>query len=148
MSTTHSKDAILIYFNAYSVHYYAQSSSEWEAAYIHCFQYHECKERVQKGIIIFTYPDGTTPPGLENPNLDYYPTSNRAKQKNELTNNNSFFKIYYSLDRFDDVINQLRYAVDFRKGDDKSMLVSADPYAHVWALCNNYEVQVGAQYKK
>ncbi len=148
MITPHSKDAILIYFNAYSVHYYGQSNAEWEAALIHCFQYSEKEERIHKGTIVFTYPDGTTPPGLENPIHQNYPTSNQAAQKNELMNNNSFFRIYFSLDRFDDVINQLRYAVDFRKGEDKSMLVSADPYAHVWALCNNYEVQVGAQYKK
>jgi hypothetical protein len=129
----------LIYFNEYQVAYYSQSSAPREAAYINCFQNDGPESVVQTGVIIFTYPEDTTPPGQENPNPEILPTGvNRLEKRKE----KDFFIIYYALDRFNDVINLLRYCVEGKQ----SMLVSADTDKHVWALVNNLYVPLGAQY--
>jgi hypothetical protein len=140
-----SKEAILLYFNEYTVHYYSQSSNPWEAAYINCFQGNNDTASQQIGYIIFTYPEGTTPPGQENSLPGALPTNIPATQFNhfETRNGRPFFVIYYALERFNDVVNLLRYCVDAKQ----SMFVSADATANVWALCNNIHVPLGAQYK-
>jgi len=144
--------ATIIFFNEYTVHYYSQSSNPWEAAYINCFETNKKTTR-QAGTIVFTYPEGTVPPGQENSLAGFLPTSIPPSQINhlELRDGENFFVIYYSLTRFDDVINQLRYAADRNRldnaGDKLSMFVSADTAAHVWALGNNLHLPVGAQYK-
>jgi hypothetical protein len=134
----------LINFNEYQVAYYSQSSNPWEAAYINCFQNDGAKSVVQTGVIIFTYPEGTTPPGQENPIPGFLPTKILPTQVNRLETRDGkdFFAIYYALDRFNDVINLLRYCVDGKQ----SMWVSADTANHVWALGNNLHVPLGAQY--
>ena len=148
---THS-NAVIIFFNEYTVHYYSQSSAPWEAAYINCFAKDRQGLTRQVGTMIFTYADGTTPPGQENAAPGALPTKVPATQINhlELRNGQQFFVIYYQLNRFDDVINQLRYAVDRapndNAGDELSMFVSADARAHVWAVGNNLHVPVGAQF--
>lgn len=95
---------------------------------------------VHAGVIIFTYPEGTTPPGQENPVPGSIPPNqvNRLETRDE----KDFFVIYYALYRFNDVINLLRYCVDRQQ----SMLVSADVDNHVWALVNNLYMSLGAQY--
>jgi Ulp1 family protease len=143
------KDAIIIPFNEYSVHYYSQSSNPWEAAYINCFQNCKDEKKRQAGIIMFTYTDGTMLPGQENPAPGYIASSILAGQVNHLETRESepFFVIYYNLSRFDDIINLLRYAMlDNCDAGEKSMCVSADAINHVWALCNNLRPKVGAQY--
>jgi hypothetical protein len=134
----------LINFNEYQVAYYSQSSNPWEAAYINCFQNDDPQNVVQTGVIIFTYPEGTTPPGQEKPIPGFLPTKIPIDQVNHLEKRNGkdFFKIYYALERFDDVINLLRYCVNGKQ----TMWVSADAANHVWALGNNLHVPLGAQY--
>ncbi len=138
------KEAILIPFNEYTVHYFSQSSAPWEAAYINCFQNKGNNDVDQVGYIVFTYPMGTMPPGQENPNMSYYPTNVLNGQVNRLEpeRGRDFFLIYYELQRFDDVINQLRYCVN----QEGSMFASCDPFNHVWAICNNLHMTSGNQY--
>jgi hypothetical protein len=130
----------LINFNEYQVFYYSQSSNPWEAAYINCFQNDDPKNVVQTGVIIFTYPEGTTLPGQENPVPGSFPPT--QVNKLEKRDGKDFFTIYYDISRFDDVINLLRYCVDGKQ----SMWVSANATNHVWALRNNLHVPLGAQY--
>lgn len=138
-----SKDATLIFFNEYTVHYYSQSSNPWEAAYINCFQNDGMGDVRHTGYLIFTYPQHTTLPGQEP--VQVKPTDIPATQVNKLekVNGKDFFFLYYTLNRFNDVINLLKYC----KNQPGSMLVSADPLNHVWALCNNLHVPNGAQYE-
>lgn len=139
-----TKDAKIIFFDNYTVHYYSQSSAPWEAAYVNCFQT-DGKNQRQAGYLVFTYLDGTALPGQENPVGGTSVTSILAGQVNHLEKRDGkdFFVLYYDLSRFNDVINLLRFCA---KGN-QSMCVSADPTNHVWALGNNYHVEVGAQYK-
>lgn len=138
-----SKDATLIFFNEYTVHYYSQSSNPWEAAYINCFQNDGMGDVRHTGYLIFTYSQHTTLPGQEP--VQVKPTDIPATQVNKLekVNGKDFFFLYYTLNRFNDVINLLKYC----KNQPGSMLVSADPLNHVWALCNNLHVPNGAQYE-
>jgi hypothetical protein len=151
MATSKLKTTIFFYFNEYTVHYYSQSSAPWEAAYINCFQ--NCKDEAERqvGKIVFTYPNGSVLPGQENPLPGSVPTNILAGQMNHIetaADGKPFFAIYYDISRFNDVVNQLRYAVvDNCKDSKQSMLVSADIKNHVWALCNNLRTHVGAQYK-
>lgn len=126
----------LHYFSQYACLYYSASSNPWEAAYINCFD----KAMVQKGRIIFTYPDMAIPAGQNN-RMDA-----------------SFgVVIYYPLSRFNDVINQLRYAVNNQNctapetgcevvQEEQSLFFSVNESFNVWALCNNLYVPNGAQY--
>ncbi len=138
------KDATIIHFNEYTVHYYSQSSNPWEAAYINCFQKDGKEEIVQVGYIIFTYPNGTNLPGQEPPTSVNILTSTPLDQVNHLEpeRGRDFFVIYYSLERFDDVINQLRFA--FKQ--NKSVFASCDPLNHIWDIGNNLHLEVGNQY--
>jgi hypothetical protein len=134
-------NAELIYFNKYTVHYFSQSSAPWEAAYINCFYEEEEKESRHTGYIIFTYPNATLLPGQES-ETSPLPTKIPAGQHNHLDSNRApFFVIYYDISRFGDVMNLLQHCV----AAAQSMVVSADPVAHVWALCNNERVPVGAR---
>ena len=140
-----SKDAIIIPFEEYTVHYYSQSSAPWEAAYINCFEKTDPNTGeggAQVGYIVFTYQQYAPLPGQEPlANTTNMPT-NQMNRLESASRGRDFFVIYYDLARFDDVINILRYC----KNGDKSMVVSADPLNHVWALCNNLRVPNGAQY--
>lgn len=137
------KDALLIPFNEYTVHYFSQSSNPWEAAYINCFHKIESNEVVQVGYIVFTYDNGTLPPGQENGNPDLLPTAIPSTQFNHLEpeRQRDFFVMYFSLQRFDDVINLLRYSVQ----KDGSVLASCNPFNHVWAIVNNLHIEVGEE---
>jgi hypothetical protein len=118
----------IIYFNEYQVSYYSQSTFLWEAAYIICFQ-NDGQEKPPVGKIVFTYPQAAIPPD----------------QINRLMPDNSFI-MYYALERFNDVINLLRYC---RSEDDthkKSMQVSANTDDGIWSLENNLHVPLGAQF--
>jgi len=139
-----AKDAKIIFFDNYTVHYYSQSSAPWEATYINCFQT-DGKNQRQTGTLVFTYIDSTTLPGQENPVGGTSATSIPVGQVNRLEKRDGkdFFVIYYDLSRFNDVINLLRFCA---KGN-QSMFVSADLINHVWALGNNNHMEVGAQYK-
>lgn len=147
-----SKDAIIIPFNEYTVFYYSQSNPLNEAAYINCFMSKVNQDPIHVGTLVFTYPNGTTPPGQETADLSKLPTNMIPEQKNRLEPNRGYdyFVMYYDLSRFDDVINLLRYAFDRNlsdsQGDELSMMVSANPEKHIWALCNNLHPAVGAQY--
>lgn len=139
-----NRNAKIIFFDNYTVHYYSQSSAPWEAAYINCFQT-DGKGQRQAGYLVFTYEDGTALPGQENPANGTSISSILAGQVNRLEKRDGkdFFVIYYHLSRFNDVVNLLRFCA---KGS-QSMFVSADPTNHVWALGNNYHVELGAQYR-
>ena len=139
-----AKNAKLLYFDDYTVHYYSQSSAPWEAAYINCFQGNGKATR-QAGYIVFTYPDGTALPGQENPVGGTPFTRIPTGQVNHLEQRDGqdFFVIYYDISRFNDVVNQLRYCAN----GNQTMFVSADPTNHVWALGNNLHVALAAQYK-
>lgn len=124
------------YFCQYQCFYYSASSSPWEAAYINCFD----ENKTQKGRIIFIYPGAAISPGQVN-RMDA-----------------SFgVVIYYPLQRFDDVINLLRYAVNNQncnnngdncavKPEEESLFFSVNEADNVWAVCNNLYVPNGAQY--
>jgi hypothetical protein len=135
------KEAVLIAFNEYTVHYFSQSSNPWEAAYINCFQKNEKNEVMQVGYIVFTYDNGTLPPGQENSNPTFLPTSIPSTQYNHLEpeRQKDFFVMYYALQRFDDVINLLRCSVH----QEGSVFASCDPFNHVWAIVNNLHLEVG-----
>lgn len=137
-----STGATFIYFNEYTVHYFSQSSSQWEAAYINCFQNNSPDDVRQAGYIVFTYPQHTNLPGQEPSHGK--PTDIPPTQVNHLETRegNEFFVMYYALNRFNDIINILKYC----NNNPGSMVVSADPLNHVWALCNNLHVPNGAQY--
>ena len=151
MSTSKTKSTTIFYFNEYTVHYYSQSSAPWEAAYINCCK--NCKGEPERytGRIVFTYANGTLLPGQEKPVGGQVPTDIPAGQMNHIEtapDGKPFFAIYYDISRFNDVINQLRYAVEDNCNTQKqSMFVSADTKNHVWALGNNLRPGVGAQYK-
>jgi hypothetical protein len=151
MTTTPAKDATLIFFNDYTVHYYSQSSAPWEAAYINCFQNCDGENDRYTGRIVFTYPHHSQPPGQESVEPGTV-TEILAGQVNHLEKDaagKDYFVIYYDINRFNDVINLLRFAItDVCAENKKSMFVSANPDAHVWALCNNLHMLVGAQYEK
>jgi hypothetical protein len=146
-----SADAIFINFNEYTVHYFSQSSAPWEAAYINCFYRNSPTESKQVGYILFTYEQSVLPPGQENADVSFYPTRIPPTQINHLEPERGydFFVLYYTLERFDDVVNQLRFCASPDPNDPMttSMIVSADPINHVWALCNNFRMETGAQYK-
>lgn len=141
-STVSSQQTQLIAFNEYTVHYFSQSSAPWEAAYINCFYSEPGKESRQVGYIVFTYPNGSALPGQENERRGATPTKIPAGQQNHLEPNRApFFVIYYVLFRFADVLSMLQHCVP----GQKSLLASCDPLNHVWALCNNERVPVGAK---
>lgn len=141
--TKNNNDAIIVPFEEYTVHYYSQSSNPWEAAYINCFEKTENGVAGrQAGVLVFTYPQHTTLPGQEPAATK--PTDMPASQINKLekVQGKYFFTMYYDIKRFNDVINILRYC----KNAPGSMAVSANPFAHVWALCNILRVENGVQY--
>jgi hypothetical protein len=116
----------IIFFNEYQISYYSQSSFPWEAAYIVCFQNDGQEKPTNVGKIVFTYPQMPIPP----------------TERNRLEPPDNSFIMYYALERFNDVINLLRYCVDGKQ----SMLVSADTDTNTWALGTNLHVPLGAQY--
>lgn len=142
---TETKDAIIIFFEEYTVHSYSQSSAPWEAAYINCFEKTDAVTGLagrQCGVLVFTYPQHTHLPGQEP--AAGKPTDMPSSQVNHLEKRDGkdFFVLYYDLKRFNDVINILRYC----KNAPGSMAVSADAINHVWALCNILRAENGAQY--
>ena len=138
-------DAILIPFNEYNVHYYSQSSAPWEAAYISCFQNNGPDDIRQVGYMVFTYPQHIIVPGQEPTPIPGVPVDIPGTQMNylEQRDGHDFFVMYYALNRFNDVVNMLRYC----NNGSGSMIVSANPFAHVWALCNNLHIPNGAQFQ-
>lgn len=133
MNNNHTQ---LHYFCQYQFFYYSASSNPWEAAYINCFD----EQYTQKGRIIFTYPGATIPVGQHN-RMDA-----------------SFgVIIYYPLERFNDVINLLRYAANNQNcnGNNEdcsvrlelqSLFFSVNEELNTWALCSNLPLANGAQY--
>ncbi len=136
------------YFCQYTCFYYSASSNPWEAAYINCFNENE----KQVGRIVFTY-DGITPP------LDQH---NRIDPANSTTGPDGMAVIYYPLSRYNDVVNQLRYAVNRNYCDcnqhgnskephnmpfeNQTLYISVNKTMNIWAICNNLRVVAGAQY--
>jgi hypothetical protein len=118
----------IIDFNEYQVAYYSQSSFPWEAAYIICFQ-NDGQEKPPVGKIVFTYPQVSAP----------------ADQINRFINDD-FFAMYYTLERFNDVINLLRYCRSEENNLKKSVQISANIDDGIWALGYNLHVPLGAQY--
>lgn len=136
-------DAIIIPFEEYTVHYYSQSSSLWEAAYINCFEKTENEiTGRQAGVLVFTYPQHTHLLGQENVNQKFTDMPNNQINRIELREGKNFFVLYYDIKRFNDVISILRYC----KNVPESMAVSADSINHIWALCNIHRAENGAQY--
>jgi hypothetical protein len=119
----------IIDFNEYQVAYYSQSSFPWEAAYIICFQNNGEEKPPNVGKIVFTYPQVAIPP----------------EQKNRFEPDN-FFIMYYALERFNDVVNLLRYCRSEDQNLKKSVQISANTADGIWALGYNLHVPLGAQY--
>jgi hypothetical protein len=145
---TENKETQLFYFCQYTCFYYSASSAPWEAAYINCFDENE----KQVGVIVFTYEGVTAPPDQVN----------RINPPDATTAPAGLVVIYYPLSRYNDVVNQLRYAVNTHYCDcsqhgnpnephnmpleKQTLYFSVNTALNTWAICNNLRMAAGAQY--
>jgi hypothetical protein len=136
------KNELEILFNEYTVFYYSQSSTPWEAAFINCFQKTGGKEGPQVGRLVFTYPEGTTPTGQEHPATGLRDSSqvNRIIKVDTIED---FFVLYYDISRFNDVINLLQNC----KNVEDTMRVTVDKVRHTWSLVHIKRMPLGNHFK-
>jgi hypothetical protein len=145
---TKKDETQLFYFCQYTCFYYSASSAPWEAAYINCFD----EKGKQVGRIVFTYEGAAIPPDQHN----------RIDPPDNTTGPDGKVVMYYPLSRYNDVVNQLRYAVNRYYCDcnqhsnpkelhnmpfeSQTLYLSVNKTLNIWAICNNLHMAAGAQY--